>query len=209
MAQTVTPTWTDNVTILALTTLALNAVSRTTFDWRAKWGGFCFIRIGRGGVTALTQGVPVLLRRTINNAGIEHVGGATPGFLSQLAAAAATTCTASGSPNNAGVTSLTVASTASWTAGDLVFIDGSAGSGNSEWVRLARVTSGTVALLDAPTKFAHNNVLDKPRNKADQFTAWLEGGATYELIIDYGASTSGETITIEAFAQTLDSISVA
>jgi hypothetical protein len=208
MSQVVTPTWTDNVTVLALTTLALNAVSRTLIDWRTKWGGFVFVRVGRGGTTALTQGIPVLLRRTINNGGTEHVGGATPGFLTQLVAAAATTCTASGSPNNAGVTSLTVAATTSFAFGDVVFIDGSGGTGNSEWVRVARVTSSTVLLLDAPTIFAHNNVLDKPRNKADQFTAWLEGGATYELVIDYGASTTGESVTIEAFAQTLDSIAV-
>ncbi len=208
MSQVVTPTWTDNVTIVALTTLARNAVSRTTFDWRTKWGGFVFIRFGRGGTTALSSGLPVILRRMINAAAIEHVGGATPAFVTQSAAAVATTCTASGSPNPIGATSLTVASTTSFAVGDLVFIDGSAGTTNSEVVRVARVTSATVLLLDAPLIYAHNNVADAARNRADMFTCWLEGGAEYELIIDYGAPAAGDTATIEALAQTLDSIAI-
>ena len=168
-----------------------------------------FVRIGRGGTTALSSGIPVLFRRTINNGAIKAAGGAVPALVSQSAAAAATTCTAAGSPNSAGVTSLTVASTASFAAGDLVWIDGAGASGNSEWVRVADITSATVLLLDSPTKFDHNNVGDDVRNKADLWTVWLEGGALYELIIDYGDPAAGETVSIEAFAQTLDSIGVA
>jgi hypothetical protein len=35
---------------------------------------------------------------------------------------------------------------------------------------------------------------------------WLEGGSTYELIFDYGGSGAGDTATIQALAETLDSI---
>lgn len=203
--STITPTWTDNVTILAMTTLARQAVSRTTFDWRTKWGGYVFVRLGRGGTTALSSGIPVLFRRTINNNSINHVAPGTPALASQAAAAAATTAAASG--NNAGVTSLTVASTTGFAAGDLICVSAaSPAASDTEFCRVADITSATVLLLDAATKFAHNDVTHTVRNKSDLWTVWLEGGATYEMIIDYGDPAAGETVTIEAWAQTLDSI---
>mgnify|MGYP001279709818 CR=1 FL=1 len=208
MAQTVTPTWTDNVTLLARTTLAKSITSNnSTFNWATKWGGFVFIRIGRGGTTALTVGVNVLLRRTINNGAILNVGGATPSLVSQIAAAVSVACSASG--NTAGVTTLTANANVTLAAGDIIFVDGTGGTANSEWCRVAvPVTAGTAIVLDAPTKFNHANTADTIRNKADEWTVWLEGGCTYELVFDYGASTTGENVTIEAFAQTMDSVSV-
>lgn len=199
---TTTPSWTDNVTLQAITTLARNSVGRVTFDWRTKWGGYVFVMLGRGGTTALSVGIPVLARRTLNNNGL-IVPAAPAAFLSQTAAAVSTTCAASG--NNAGVTSLTVASTASFAAGDLIFINGTGGSGNSEWCRVANIFSATIFTLDSPTKLAHNNVSDTVRNKAESWMMWLEGGATYELIVDYGAPTTGDTLTWVAYAQTFDS----
>jgi len=203
---TTTPVWTDNVTLLARTTLAKGITSNTsTFDWRSKWGGFVFIRIGRGGTTALTAGVNVLLRRTVNNGAILNVGGATPSLVSQITAAVSAACAAAG--NNAGVTTLTSNAAITLAAGDLIYIDGTGGSGNHEICRVAvAVAAGTAIILDAPTKFAHNSVSDTIRNKADEWTVWLEGGSTYELVFDYGASTTGEAVMIEALAQTMDSV---
>lgn len=206
MASTITPTWSDNVTVLAIGAINRNTVSRTApIDLRTKWGAMLFVRIGRGGTTALTTGVAVIARRTINNNGIEHVGGAAASFLGQTAAAIGTTCAAAG--NNAGVTSLVVASSASFAVGDLIWVASAAPANtDSEWCRVSQITDATHLLLDAPTKFAHNNVAHTVRNKSDLYTIWLEGGATYELIIDYGTSTTGEAITAEVWAQTLDSI---
>lgn len=206
MTTTITPVWTDNIAILAMTTLAKGSVSRTTFDWSAKWGGFVFIRIGRGGTTALSSGIAVLLRRLINGVAIEHVGGAIPNVMSKIAAAISTTCAAAG--NNAGVTTLTVASSASFAAGDLILVSAAAPTAaDTEWCRVADIPAGgTTLLLDAPTKFAHNNVAHTVRNQADLWTVWLEGGSQYELIIDYGDPAAGDTATIEAWAQTMDSV---
>lgn len=200
-----TPSWTDDVSILGITTLARNAVSRSTFDWRSKWGGYLFVRMGRGGTAALTSGVSVIVRRTVNNGGIINPSGQVQ-FVSQSVAAVSTTCAGSG--NNAGSTTLTVASTTSFAAGDLICIQDSAATPTTvtEWARVARVTDATHLLLDAPTQQAHNSVSHTVRNKADVFTVWVEGGALYELIYDYGSQAAGDTITIEAWAQTLDSI---
>lgn len=208
MASTVTPVWSDNVTVRARATLAKGITADvTTFSWATKWGGFVFIRIGRGGTTALTVGVSVLLRRTINAGAILNVGGGMPTLVSQTVAAVSQVCAAAG--NGAGVTTLTLNAAQTYAAGDIVFINGTGGSGNSEWCRVAvPLAAGTALILDAPTKFAHNNIIDTVVNKADEWAVWLEGGCTYELVFDYGASTTGEAVTIEAFAQTLDSVTV-
>jgi hypothetical protein len=202
-----TPVWTDNITLLGRTTLARGITANTsTFDLRGKWGANVFIRIGRGGTAALSSGVVVNIRRTINGGAILQVGGSLPSLVSQTAAAVSQVCAAAG--NNAGVTTLTLNAAQTYAAGDIVFIDGSAGSGNSEWCRVAvPLAAGTALILDAPTKFAHNNILDAVRNKADVFPPiWVEGGAVVELSFDHGADTTGDAVTIEAFAQTMDSV---
>lgn len=55
MATVVTsPTWTDGATLLAITTVALNAVSRTTFSLNGKIGAMVYIWLGRGGAIIMT-----------------------------------------------------------------------------------------------------------------------------------------------------------
>lgn len=207
MASTITPTWTDNVAVRTLTSLARGAVpDRSVLDLRAKWGAMIMARIGRGGTTALSSGIVVLARRTINNDAISHVGGAAAQVVGQVAAAISTTCAAAG--NGAGVTTLTVASSASFAVGDLIFVAAAApAAADSEWCRIADIPAGGITfLLDQPTRFAHNNVAHTVRNKSDLFTFWIEGGATYEIVFDYGDPAAGDTAYIEAWAQTLDSI---
>jgi len=205
MASTITPTWTDNVSVKTMASLARNATSRSTLDLRTKWGAYVFARIGRGGTTALSTGVIVMAKRTINNDAVSHVSGAAASFIGSTTAAISTTAAAAG--NNAGVSSLTVASTTSFVAGDIIFVAAaSPAAADSEWCRVADITSATVFLLDEPTRFAHNDVAHTVRNKSDLFTMWLEGGATYEIIFDYGDPAAGDAVTVQAFAQTLDSI---
>lgn len=198
-----TPTWTESA-LVTINTLARNAVSRTTLDLRAKFGAYVLARIGRGGTTALTNGVDFICRRTYNN-DAEIFPAGLPAFRGESVAANGTTCAASG--NTAPVTSLTVASTTGYAAGDLICIqDNATPTGLTEWARVARVTSATVLLLDAPTKNSHNSTAHTVRNKADAWAVYLEGGALWEIIVDYGDDTAGESITLEVVAQTNDSI---
>jgi len=202
---TITPSWTQNNNTVALATLSRNSVSRTELDLRSKWGAWLHPRIGRGGTNAMTNGINVLVRRLLDQAGgKKHPAVAAAGFLSQSAAAVSTTCAASG--NNAGVTSLTVASTTSFAVGDLICVqDGSLAA--TEWCRVARITSSTVLLLDAPTEYAHNDITHTVRNKADAWSLWVDGGAYVEIIFDYGDDAAGDTATIECRSQTLDAYS--
>jgi hypothetical protein len=210
MASTITPNVTDDSVVLANTTVTLGSVNRVTpIDWRTKWGGYIFARIGRLGTTALTNGVTVLIRRVIAPSGaysaataVLHPAAVSP-FVGGITAAVSTTCAASGNP--AGSASLTVASTTSFVVGGYIYIDG-AGSGNKEFLRVAKITSGTVLLLDAPTQLAHNSASDNVTTQADVLTpVWVDGGSFIEVVIDYGASTTGSSVAAEVYAQSFDS----
>lgn len=199
---TITATWTDNVSVIAATTLARGSVSRTTLDLRTKRGAFLMVRLGRGGTTALSAGVNVLARRTLNNAGIVHPVPVAI-FSSQITAASSTTIS---SDSSSGQNSLNVASTSGFSEGQFVCIqDSGGGVTRLEFGRVSKVSGGAV-VLDAPLQYSHTAVqADTVRNYAEAYVFWIDGGATYEVIIDYGPQSTGDTLTIEAKAQTYDS----
>lgn len=197
-----------NTTVIAITTLALNGHSRSTtgLDLRTKFGGTLHVRLGRGGTTALTIGVKVYVEPLVNNGARVQPFVMFP-QLTVVTAANGTTCSAAG--NNAGTTTLAVASSASFAADDIICIQDNATptAGGTEWHRVSRIPAGGVTLeLSEPTEFAHNNVAHTVRNKADVQSIPLPGGQAYALIVDYGPSTTGESITVEAIVETLDSL---
>ncbi len=196
-----TPVWTDNVSVIASQALARNAVVSAALDLRSKHGAFLFVRIGRTGTTALTNGVEVRINRTLNNNAVEHPAGIVLG--PGLSAAAQSTTVNADSASGQNV--LGVASTTSWAAGDYCLIGG--GTAREEWARVARVISSTQLLLDRNLRFTHTAAQgDTVRNKADIYPpVWLQGGATYDVIVDYGDDTAGEAVRVEVLAQTYDS----
>jgi hypothetical protein len=209
--STITPNFTDTGTAaIAIATLALHANTSAVIDLRTKRGAWFFASVGRGGTTAHTAGMGLLIRRTGNAGVIEHPS--APMFVGDSATATRVTCTAAGTPNNAGVTSITTATNTGIVAGDLLFIDdtGNVGIGNSEWARAAFVTSSTVILLDRPTQYAHNSTNAHLSNHADVFSpVWMDGGCEVEVIFDYGASSTGDTDVVRCFYSTYDSDTVA
>jgi hypothetical protein len=103
-----------------------------------------------------------------------------------------------------------VTETNGFAAGDLVFIDdtGNVGVGNSEWVRISKVTSTVTHQLDQSggLQFAHNSTSAHASNHADIWPwVWCETGAVWEVVFDYGASTTGDTAVVRAIYQTEDS----
>jgi hypothetical protein len=210
-AATVTPSWTDGVAVTAIATLAKGAVSRSTINLSNIPGMYLTMFIGRTGTTALDVGIAVRVRRTIALSPIMQVPGA-PVFAatSDVAAAVSGVCAAAG--NNAGVTSLTLNAAKTFVAGTsgdiiLAILDStSAPTTASEFVRQSFATSTTVKLLDAPTISAHNSTAHNVADKANMWQAWIEGGCIVEVIFDYGAATTGDTVVIGAYAQRLDSM---
>jgi hypothetical protein len=208
--STVAPVYTDSGTaVLSIQTLALHANVSATVDLSTKRGAWLFAAYGRQGTTARTAGIAVLVRRMINGGVIEQP--TPPTFVGDAATATRVTCTAAGTPNNAGVTSITTATNTGIVAGDIIFIDdtGNAGIGSSEWARVSFATSSTVLLLDRPTQYAHNSTNAHVSNHADVFPpVWIEGGCFAEVIFDDGASSTGDTNAVRCLMATYDSDSV-
>lgn len=215
MANTVTPTFTDNVSVVAAALLARGSTTRGTLDLRTKFGAYLFCKIGRGGTTGITNGVDVQIRRVLNNdgasAGAIHPVGIP--LLSSIAAAASTTVDAN---SNAGQKVLNVASTTSFAAGDIICIEDGDGTGVTrlEWCRVSKITNAGASgelNVDANLRFDHSLAnADYVRNKADVFVpVWLAGGSLWEVIFDYGDDAAGDSVYIQALAQTYDSDSIA
>lgn len=213
MATNTTPTYTDAVSIIAAAVLARGSTARGTIDLRGKHGAWVFAKLGRGGTTALTNGVNFLARRVLNN-DVAMAGGAHPyqfDLLSQTAAASATTV---GADSAAAQNELKLASVAGLAVGELLCVqDSGGGVTRLEWVRVSKLTvaSGTGVTLDRPLQFTHTLAqADTVRSKADVFAPfWIDGGSLWECIFDYGDDAAGESVTVHCAAQTLDSLATA
>ena len=192
---TVTPVFTDNVSVIAAATLAKGAVSRGTIDLRTKYGAWLFMKIGRGGTTALTNGIDIFARRVLNN-DVATPGGRHPAGIQLAMAAPTTACngnTTVAATSVAGQNELFIA-IANFAVGDLICITDAAYT-RLEWGRISKLTVavGTGVTLSAPLQYTHTLAqADTVRNKADVLTPlWIDGGSLWEVIFDYGDDEIG------------------
>jgi len=204
----VSPVFLDNQSVIAAQTLTLGSTARGALDLRSAFGAYAFVKLGRGGTTALTNSLTFRLSRVLNNdtaaAGSVHPVGA-PALASQIAAAASTTCATSDSA--AGQPALNVTSVTGFAAGDVVLVqDSGGGFTRLEWQRVSKTAAG-VLTLDRNLAFTHTAAgADTVRNKADVFAPlWLAGGSLWEVIADYGAAGTGESAVVQVLAQTYSS----
>lgn len=182
--------------------LSRNAVVRGTFDATSKAAVSFIIATFRTATTAETNGVDILIRRWTGLSGAGQVRPANV-FAARSQIATAQTTTISGSNVAAGDTTLNVASTTSWAAGDIGVVAGGT-SGREELFRVARVTDSTHLLLDSPCQYAHTTAqADALFNKSDVWTVDLPGGWTYEVIADYGDDAAGGTRRAHAIVNSL------
>ena len=199
------PTWTDNVSVVSAQVLARGSTVRGTIDLRGKLGAYLHVSIGRGGTAALTNGVEVLVRRVLNNDG---AGGVHPGTWALLkSGTTAASSTTVSSDSDSGQAVLTVSSGTGFAAGDVICIqDSGGGVTRLEWARISKVSGGTLT-LDRNLTYTHTSAqADTVRDNSDCFPpTWLDGGSLYEVIFDYGDDAAGDSVTVRAVAQTLDS----
>lgn len=207
---TITPVWTDGTTIQAISTLARGAVGRSTYAVTSKFGAFIYVYLGRTGTTAITtSGIQVRIRRVIN--GIVQL---TPIAAFTGDTAAAVTGAAAASGNNVGSTTITLNASTTFAVGTnneiwcCIMDSTSSPTTVTEWVRVSVQTSVTAKLIDSPSTQAHNSTGHTMSDKANVFSAYVEGGCTYEIIVDYGAAGAGDTYVYQVLAQSLDSLSV-
>ncbi len=205
------PSWTDAATaVVSPVTLGRGNVRRGTIDLRAKFGAYLFLGVGRGGTTALSSGVNVEIRRTLNNGGI--LWPVAPHFatVTDMAAAYAKQVNLSGG-YPVDTTALVVDGTGTPSADeDLCFwgvtavqTDGVA-LPDLEFLRVSNFSSPTLT-VDSPCKKAKiDNELFT--NMANGWTVWCPGGCVYEAVFDYGDDSTGEAAAVACYAQVYDEL---
>lgn len=212
---TFTPSWTDDAAgarvVIAPQCLARGSVVRALLDLSAsKWGAYLYLALGRGGTTALTNGVNVEVRRNLKGGAILWPGGPWWSNLSDTVAAYLKAVN-----NGAGYAADTVAMEVDGTgtpAGDedLCFWGataipaGGTALPNLEFCRVSKF-AGTTLTVDAGIKVAKvDNELFA--NKSNLWPPiWCPGGAVYGVLFDYGDDAAGESVAVVAYAQVLDS----
>jgi hypothetical protein len=204
--STTTPTWTDNVTVIASVVLARGSTSRGTLDLRAKLGGRVFLKAGRGGTSAITaDGLVYIVRPVLNN---DAAGGVHPFYYQTPCPGTAAVATTVNSDSNSGQAALNVAAIGAIVAGNFICIqDSGGGVTRLEYHRVSKVAAG-VLTLDRNLSITHTAAqADTVRSQADILAPiFIPGGSLYEIIVDYGAASAGDSITIQVLAQTFDSL---
>lgn len=207
---TTTPDWTDSVDVVAAQVLTRGSTVRGTIDLRGKHGARLLVKMGRGGTATITNGCDVLIQEVINN-DTARAGGAHPNGIAlktQLPGTAAASTTVSADSNSAQAV-LTVASGTGFAAGDYICIqDSGGGVTRLEFHKISKISGGTITLT-RNLQYTHTAAqADTVRNQADVFPRlWLDGGSLWEVIFDYGDDAAGDSVTVIATAQTLDSYS--
>jgi len=205
------PSWTDTgATVISPAALGRGNVKRGTIDLRSKFGAYLLLGLGRGGTTALTNGVNVEVRRTLNNDGILMPGAPHFAAVSDTAAAYAKQID-NGAGYAAGSSAFATDGSGTPAADeDLCFwgktavqADGTA-LPDLEFLRVSKFSSPTVTVDSACKKAKINDELFT--NKANCWSVWCPGGCVYEVIFDYGDDAAGEAVAVVCYAQTFDMI---
>lgn len=203
----VTPSWSDNVSVIAATTVSAGGTARGTIDLRSKIGAYITLWAGRKGSTAPGTAWQALIRRVNNN------GTASPGGISSPVSYTSGTASGNNTTINAdaaaGATSIVVAANTGVAVGDLLCIYDSSFT-RLEFVRVSKF-SGTTLTLDAPLLYAHTAAqADNVTRVAEMFgPTFVPGGSLIEVVFDYGAAASGADYVVLAKAQTYDSDTIA
>lgn len=201
-----TPTWTDNVNVVAAAGLAYGAATRGTLDLRGKLGARLFLRVGMKGTTVPSNGVDALVRSVLND-DVATPGGANPACLWPLKHNPTGTVgsTTVNSDSNSGQAALSVASSSNFAAGDVICVY-DASYTRLEWHRVSKVAAG-VLTLDRNLQYTHTAAqADAVTNKASCWEVMVEGGSLLAVVFDYGDDTSGSDVLVQAKAQTFDSV---
>src|ERR1044071_6073921 len=111
----ITPSWTDGVVVIASQALAKGSVAIGTLSLTSSVAAKVFVRIGRGGGTALSAPIQTFIRRLITAAG-------------PIAAASSTTV---GSDSASAQNTLHATSGSGFAADDYICIGG--GTAREEW----------------------------------------------------------------------------
>ena len=197
---------TQGTSLISLQTLASAAVILgAAQDVTTKLAATVFIHVGRVIATALTNGVKIRIEASAK--------GSLDGFWFSLAefvtAVTASTTTATlTTGTTAGGIVLPMTATAGIVIGDLVYIREAGAETNSEFGRVKLVTANTSVTIEDGTLFNHTVTSTLVWSKAEFFAAQIDLTAIgrIRVVADAAYAVSGQTVVVEAFMVTGDSI---
>lgn len=187
-------------TLLALQSVAASSVVvGSAVDVSTKMGGLVYVRFGRRAATAAGAGANIRLEAS-SAASLDNSWFPFAVFTTTFAACEAEAVTGTVA---AGATTITCASTANLTAGDVIFIDNGT-IGNSEWARIKSIVANTsVTVEDALVNAATScTMYDSAEIYAP--VAIPEGAVRIRCVADGSLFT--QAFAVQAMYSTIDSI---
>jgi hypothetical protein len=199
-------TKTQGISLIALQTLASGAVILgTPADVATKLAATIGIHVGRTVATALTNGVRVRVEGSVKGS-LDGYWFSLAEFVTGIAASSTTGTLTTGT--TAGDTILPMTATAGIVIGDKVYIREAGAETNSEFGRVKLVTANTSITIEDGTLFNHTVTTTKILSQAEFFAAQLDLTAIgrIRVVFDAASALSGQTVVVEAFMVTGDSI---
>jgi hypothetical protein len=206
-----TPSWTDKVSIVSVTKVANGATASGTLDLAGLFGAYIFMRVGRLTSTAPATGIYIYIRRLLYNSGasadVPH-----PGALGiyQDSTVAANLTTLNGTPSFP-TAAVTLTSATGFGGNQYVCItDNATTPTRVEFHHTSKVASTTLTM---DRNLANTSIVsgDTITNNALVCAPlWIDGtpsSGNIEVVFDYGLEVNSSAVVVEAFAQTLNSIS--
>jgi hypothetical protein len=204
MTTTFQPTWLDNLSLVAPSSLLYGGTNRATLDLRAYRGAWLKLAVGMYATGNLNAGADVIVRRALNNDATASHAYCAPyaQFLTRTNYGYQKINYASGYA--AGVQSIAFSGQAgtAFAHGDFLCITGQtsipSGSGaltlTNTGFEIVRCSAGTSTPLlpDSVTKYPHLNA--EYITCADAWGLWLPGGSTYVVLLDTGAVTTSSAV---------------
>lgn len=212
---TIAPSWTDSVDVLAPYGLIKGELIRATLDLRSKIGAQLFLGVIFGGAADLSVGVDAIVRRVLNNDGADprfavgtrYTTGIDPAIrlVNNNPGPYAVGTTSFAFDGHSGRTAALQDKYGFWGTATIPTSSGAISPAAGSGVEIHRTSKGTSTpwVTDSPAAYAH--VDNEVFGLAESWTLWLPGGSLYEVIFDYGGSSTGEAVCCLANAQTYDS----
>lgn len=191
------PVFTSAV-LLARTALTSGNTLRTILDLTGKYGADLWVLIGRQSTTAYGSNPPSVIIRPTYSTDTKRVPGDVYGRPCNSTTAVAPTL--SSGITGGSSTALALSAGTSFAADQIIAIE--TGTSSVEFGRVSKVVSNTVT-LDAPVAASHSSGVTVT-NYAESMYFSLPGGRQYEIIVDYGNSSSGPDLDVVKLVNTYD-----
>lgn len=176
----------------------------SAIDVSAKIGpATAFVKMGRTVATALTNNVKFRIEASAKTSGNDEW---VPVYewASANGATASSATTLNGATTAGNTTSLLTLGTG-FTAGDLVYFRETGSPANSEWGRMASVSTNTITLEEGQTRNHTTGITVTDLAEMWAIPIDIAGQVRLRLVVDSASAASGQTVDVIAWIVTADS----